>query len=98
MVYDVRTAYASLGLNSSSGALMNGGAVFRGLTLTTNASASRSGTVSPPPATNGDRKVQLRFWDSYLKRDLGIVQVVIRDQFGQQPAYAYSYTVWRTMW
>ena len=42
--------------------------------------------------------VQLRFWDSYLKRDLGIVQVVIRDQFGQQPAYAYSYTVWRTMW
>jgi hypothetical protein len=91
-------AYASLGLNSSSGALMNGGAVFRGLTLTTNASASRSGTVSPPPATNGDRKVQLRFWDSYLKRDLGIVQVVIRDQFGQQPAYAYSYTVWRTMW
>ena len=24
--------------------------------------------------------------------------VVIRDQFGQQPAYAYSYTVWRTMW
>jgi len=90
-------ASAYLALQASALTTFERGAVFRALTIRQNNSATASASLNPPRAANGDRLVQLRFWDSVLG-DLGIVEVYIRDDFGVRPGHAYSYSVWRTMW
>jgi hypothetical protein len=90
-------ASAYLALQASALTTFERGGVFRALTIRQNNSATASAALNPPRAANGDRQIQLRFWDSVLG-DLGIVEVYIRDDFGVRPGYAYSYTVWRTMW
>lgn len=85
--------------NLGTGVLFNGGAVLKALQVTVNSSASASGEVSPPLATNGDRRVQLRFClDNCGNGDLGMVQVAIQDRYGDAPGSGYQFSVWRTQW
>lgn len=85
--------------NLGEGVRFNSGALLKGLEVSVNSSASSSGVVSPPLATNGDRRVQLRFClENCTSGDLGMVQAVIQDRYGDAPGSGYSFSVWRTQW
>ena len=78
---------------------LSGGSVVRALTLTSNPSTITQGDFSAPiPTISGTRDVQLRFWDVSGNRDLGIVQMLIHGDDIANPATAYTFKVWRTMW
>lgn len=85
--------------NLGEGVRFNSGALLKALQVTVNSSASNSGVVAPPLSTNGDRRVQLRFClDNCTSGDLGMVQAVIQDRYGDAPGSGYQFSVWRTQW
>lgn len=97
-----------LDLSSDDQANFSNGAMFKALAMHTTGAAAATPSVSPPSAYNGDRFIQLRFWcvrGPYCPdgtpdrdRDLGIVQLLVRDRFGAEPGAAYEVLLWRTMW
>lgn len=94
-------AWADISMSGKSTAEFGQGAIFRALTISATASILSNGGVDPSPPFDGDRIVQLRFYDmtpGAVQRDLGIVQVVIKDFFGRRIASGYKILVWRVLW
>lgn len=73
------------------------GAMLRAMDFFSSAKPAGFPDVPPPPELAGDRLVQLRFVDSDM-RDLGMVQVIIRDYYGRRRAIGYGFKMWRTSW
>lgn len=93
--------WADISLNGKSNAEFGQGAIFRALTISTSGSVLSSGDVAPSPPFDGDRLVQLRFWDmtnGAIQKDLGMIQVVIKDYFGRRIASGYKIVAWRVLW
>lgn len=90
--------WANLGVGNNTVVSLLKGAILRAATVSPNGAASTSGSVFPIPRFNGDRAVQLRFWDVTRRQDLGLVQVVIKDYFGRKPGFGYKIITWRTLW
>jgi len=86
--------------NTSNGRSTFGqGAVLKAVTVDGNGSAQND-VVDKPPVTNynGDRHVQLRFWSKTFNKDLGIVQVTIKDAYGQNFGSGFSIDTWAVKW
>lgn len=90
--------WANLGVGNNTVVSLLKGAILKAANITPNGSASTSGAVFPIPRFNGDRAVQLRFWDRSRGQDLGLVQIVIKDYFGRKPGFGYKIITWRTLW
>jgi hypothetical protein len=94
--------WGNLSLNGKSSFTFDKGALFAAMSITGTGSASAAGSVAPPPPFTGDRVVQLRFLkrDTSLgtQKDLGVVQVVIKDYFGRRLATGYRIINWRAAW
>ena len=88
---------ADLSLNGSYRAALNNGAIFRAMSVTATNSPKVDSLVNPPPDFNGDRLVQFDFV-GINNRDLGTVQMIIRDYFGRRPSSGLSPLIWRTLW
>lgn len=86
---------ASLKVNSGK-IKFDSGAMFRAFTFFASASPDDFGNIPQPPELSGDRLVQLRFKQG--SRDLGMVQVIIRDYYGRRRAIGIGIKSWRTLW
>lgn len=89
---------ALIDLKNSTYLSFASGAVLRAMAMRVNGAVAAGGAVLPSSATNGDRVVQLRFWDTALQRELGLVQLRIVDGFGAKLASGLGTLTWRTMW
>ena len=96
-------AFIRLSLNGESYLTFKKGIIARALTIGGTGSAKSGGEVSPPLPFNGDRVIQLHLKatkvnDLTINRDLGIVQIVIRDYYGRRIGSGYKIISWRTAW
>lgn len=83
-------------LVGSGTAEFSSGAMLRALRLQASANQLNFGEIPQPPELSGDRLVQLRFKEG--DRDLGVVQVIIRDYYGRRRAVGIGFKAWRTLW
>lgn len=88
---------ADLSLNGSYRAEFKTGAIFKAMSVVATNSPKVDSLVNPPPDFNGDRLVQFNLVGKN-DRDLGTVQLVIRDYFGRRPSSGLSPLIWRTLW
>jgi len=94
MVYTpAGSTYVNISGNSQT--TFGRGAFFKGMTINMGSSA-RKVISAKPPATyfNGDRKVQLKFFNTTTKKSLGVVQLTIKDGFGQALGSGYKINTW----
>jgi hypothetical protein len=95
--------FIRLNLNGESYLTFKKGIIARALTISGTGSAKSGGEVAPPLPFNGDRVIQLRLKATKvnnltINRDLGIVQIVIRDYYGRRIGSGYKIISWRTAW
>jgi len=84
-----------INLTGTSRGTFGQGAVLKAATLNTNGSTKRTMTSKPPvTSTKGDRHVQLKFTNVTKKKTIGVVQLTIKDNFGQSYGNGFKIDTW----
>lgn len=82
-------------LTGTGRATFGQGAMWKGMIVDVNGSTKRSVTAKPPVTSfKGDRKVQLKFYNKTQKKVIGVVQLTIKDNFGQTFGSGYKIDTW----
>ena len=94
-IVNAAAGWADMSLSGTGQYRFYSGAIFKAMKIGVNGSSVNGSDMAPPPLFDGDRYVQLRFWDKKNNKELGMVQIQIRDYFGQRIASGYKIVYWR---